>query len=108
KLRVVYSPYQVVGNISPWNFPLILSFDDTIAALMAGAAAVIKPSEFTPLTTMEIVRAWKEEIGGPDVLDCLNGIGDTAGALIDASDYIQFTGSERTGKIVLRRAPETP
>lgn len=107
KLRVVYSPYEVVGNISPWNFPLILSFDDSIAALMAGAAVVIKPSEFTPMTTMEVVRAWKEEIGGPDVLDCVNGIGETAGALIDAVDCVQFTGSERTGKIVLKRAAET-
>ncbi len=57
KLRTVLRPHPVVGNISPWNFPLILAFDDSIAALMAGAAVVIKPSEFTPLITMEIVRA---------------------------------------------------
>jgi acyl-CoA reductase-like NAD-dependent aldehyde dehydrogenase len=107
RLRVVYRPYQVVGNISPWNFPLILSFDDSIVALMAGCAVVIKPSELTPLTAMEVVRAWKEEIGGPDVLDIVNGIGDTGGALVDACDFIQFTGSERTGKIVMKRAAET-
>jgi acyl-CoA reductase-like NAD-dependent aldehyde dehydrogenase len=107
RLRVVYRPYQVVGNISPWNFPLILSFDDSIAALMAGCAVVIKPSEFTPLTPMEIVRAWKEEIGGPDVLDIVNGVGETGGALVDACDFIQFTGSERTGKVVMKRAADT-
>ena len=107
KLRVVHRPHQVVGNISPWNFPLILAFDDTIAALMAGAAAVVKPSEFTPLTTMEVVRAWKEDIGGPDVLDCVNGVGETGGALVDACDFIQFTGSEKTGKIVMKRAADT-
>jgi acyl-CoA reductase-like NAD-dependent aldehyde dehydrogenase len=107
RLRVVYRPYQVVGNISPWNFPLILSFDDSIAALQAGCAVVIKPSEFTPLTTMEVVRAWKEEIGGPDVLDFVNGIGETGGALVDACDMVQFTGSERTGKVVMKRAADT-
>jgi acyl-CoA reductase-like NAD-dependent aldehyde dehydrogenase len=107
RLRVVYRPYQVVGNISPWNFPLILSFDDSIAALQAGAAVVIKPSEFAPMTTMELVRAWKEEIGGPDVLDVVNGVGETGGALVDACDFIQFTGSERTGKVVMKRAAET-
>jgi acyl-CoA reductase-like NAD-dependent aldehyde dehydrogenase len=107
KLRTVYRPYQAVGNISPWNFPLILAFDDSIAALAAGAAVVIKPSEFTPLITMEIVRAWKEEIAGPDVLDCVNGTGETGGALVDACDYIQFTGSDRTGRIVMKRAADT-
>ena len=107
RVRVVQRPYQVVGNISPWNFPLILSFDDTVAALQAGAAVVIKPSEFTPLTPMEVVRAWKEEIGGPDVLDLVNGVGETGGALVDACDFIQFTGSERTGKVVMKRAAET-
>jgi betaine-aldehyde dehydrogenase len=107
RLRVVHRPYPVVGNISPWNFPLILSFDDSIAALMAGAAVVIKPSEHAPLVTNEVVRAWKEDVGGPDVLDVVNGVGETAGALIDACDYIQFTGSERTGKVVLKRAADT-
>src|SRR5919201_6742497 len=61
KLRVVYRPYEVVGNISPWNFPLILAFDDSIAALMAGAAVGLKPSEFTPLTAMAVGRAGEEE-----------------------------------------------
>ncbi len=107
RLRIVHHPYQVVGNISPWNFPLILSFDDSIAALMAGAAVVIKPSEFTPLTTMEVVRGWKEEVGGPDILECVNGVGETGGALVDACDFIQFTGSEKTGKVVMKRAADS-
>jgi betaine-aldehyde dehydrogenase len=53
------------------------------------------------------VRAWKEEIGGPDILDCVNGVGETGGALVDACDYIQFTGSDRTGKVVMKRAADT-
>src|SRR6266508_3276511 len=107
RLTITYRPYAVVGIISPWNFPLILSLGDAIPALTAGAAVVIKPSEFTPLSLIEVVRAWKEEIGGPDVLDVVNGGGETGGALIDEVDFIQFTGSERTGKIVMKRAADT-
>ena len=44
RLRITYRPYPVVGVISPWNFPLILAYDDAIPALMAGSAVVIKPS----------------------------------------------------------------
>ncbi|MBA3865799.1 MAG: aldehyde dehydrogenase family protein [Solirubrobacterales bacterium] len=107
KLRVQYRPHQVVGIISPWNFPLILALGDAIPALQAGAAVVIKPSEFTPLGLAEVVEAWKREIGGPDVLDCVQGTGETGGALVDAVDFIQFTGSDRTGRKVMARAAET-
>jgi acyl-CoA reductase-like NAD-dependent aldehyde dehydrogenase len=107
KLRIQYRPYPVVGIISPWNFPLILALGDAIPAMQAGAAVVIKPSEFTPLGLAEIVEAWKEEIGGPDVLDCVQGVGETGGALVDAVDFVQFTGSDRTGRKVMARAAET-
>jgi acyl-CoA reductase-like NAD-dependent aldehyde dehydrogenase len=107
KLRVQYRPFPVVGIISPWNFPLILSLGDAIPALQAGAAVVIKPSEFTPLGLMEIIDAWKSEIGGPDVLDIVNGLGECGGALVDEVDFIQFTGSDRTGKKVMAQAAET-
>ena len=107
RLRVRYRPYPVVGIISPWNFPLILSAGDAIPALAAGAAVVIKPSEFTPLELMEVVRGWKEEVGGPDVLDFVNGTGDTGGALVDEVDFLHFTGSDRTGRIVMKRAADT-
>ena len=56
RAKIVYRPFGVVGMISPWNFPVILSLGDAIPALLAGNAVVIKPSEFTPLTLMEIVR----------------------------------------------------
>ncbi len=107
RLRVRYCPYPVVGVISPWNFPLILSAGDGIPALVAGAAVVIKPSEFTPLELMEVIRGWKEEIGGPDVFDFVNGGGETGGALIDEVDCVHFTGSDRTGRIVMKRAADT-
>ena len=107
KLRVQYRPHPVVGIISPWNFPLILALGDAIPALQAGAAVVVKPSEFTPLGLAEVVEAWKTEIGAPDVLDCVQGVGETGGALVDAVDFIQFTGSDRTGRKVMARAAET-
>src|SRR5215210_9073763 len=107
KLKVQYRPYPVVGVISPWNFPLILSLGDAIPALVAGAAVVIKPSEITPLGLTEIVEAWKSEIGGPDVFDVVNGMGETGSALVDEVDFVQFTGSDRTAKKVLGRAAET-
>jgi acyl-CoA reductase-like NAD-dependent aldehyde dehydrogenase len=107
RFRVAYRPYQLVGVIAPWNFPILLSLGDAIPALMAGAAVLIKPSEVTPLAVMEIVRAWKDEVGGPDVLDVVNGTGETGGALVDESDFVQFTGSDRTGKVVMKRAADT-
>jgi acyl-CoA reductase-like NAD-dependent aldehyde dehydrogenase len=107
KLSVLYRPYPVVGVISPWNFPLALALGDAIPALQAGAAVVIKPSEFTPLGISEVIDAWKTEIGGPDVFDCVHGTGDAGGALIDNVDFIQFTGSDRTGRKVMARAADT-
>jgi len=107
QLKVQYRPYPVVGVISPWNFPLALALGDAIPALQAGAAVVVKPSEFTPLGLAEVIKAWKEEIGGPDVFDCVMGTGETGGALVDNVDFIQFTGSDRTGRKVMARAADT-
>jgi acyl-CoA reductase-like NAD-dependent aldehyde dehydrogenase len=107
KLKVQYRPYPVVGVISPWNFPLLLSLGDAIPALIAGCAVVIKPSEVTPLGLTEVVEAWKSEIGGPDIFDVVNGMGETGSALVDEVDFVQFTGSDRTAKKVLARAAET-
>ncbi len=107
RAKIVYRPFGVVGMISPWNFPLILSIGDAIPALLAGNAVVIKPSELTPLTLIELVRAWRDEVGAPDVLAVVNGMAETGGALVDECDYMQFTGSEQTGRIVMKRAAET-
>jgi acyl-CoA reductase-like NAD-dependent aldehyde dehydrogenase len=107
RLTITYRPYPVVGIISPWNFPLMLSLGDAIPALTAGAAVVIKPSEFTPLSLIEVVQAWKDEVGGPDVLDVVNGSGETGSTLVDEVDFVQFTGSERTGRAVMKRAADT-
>ena len=107
RLRIQYRPYPVVGVISPWNFPLLVALGDALPALQAGCAVVIKPSEVTPLTVRRVVEAWKGEIGGPDILDAATGMGETGSALVDQADFIQFTGSERTGRKVMARAAET-
>jgi len=106
RLRIQYRPYPVVGVISPWNFPLILSLGDALPALQAGCAVVIKPSEVTPLALRQVIEGWKRDVGGPDVLDVVNGMGETGSALVDEVDFVQFTGSDRTGKKVMARAAE--
>lgn len=107
KLTIQYRPYPAVGVISPWNFPLAMALGDSVPALQAGAAVVVKPSEFTPLSIIEVIEAWKEEIGAPDVFDCVLGAGEAGSALVDCVDYVQFTGSDRTGRKVMARAAET-
>lgn len=105
KLRVRYRPYQLVGVITPWNYPLAMPMMDVPGALMSGAAVLCKPSEETPLAWAEAVRAWNEEIGAPPVLGCATGRGDTGRAVVDAVDMVQFTGSTATGtKIGVRCA----
>ena len=101
----VRRPYPVVGNITPWNFPLALSLIDVVPALVAGAAAVVKPSELTPLTVAAAVRGWSE-IGAPPVLACVTGRGETGAAVVDHVDFVQFTGSSRTGRLIAQRAGE--
>jgi betaine-aldehyde dehydrogenase len=106
-LKVVYRPFQLVGVIAPWNFPLLLSIGDAIPALAAGCAVLIKPSEFTPLSPRELVRGWRDEVGGPEVIHVVNGLGECGAAVVDESDYVHFTGSVATGKQVMARAAET-
>ncbi len=107
KLVVQYRPHPVVGVISPWNFPLAMGLGDSIPALQAGAAVVVKPSEFTPLSLVEVIEGWKQAIGAPDVFDCVLGRGEAGSILIDHVDCVHFTGSDRTGRKVMARAAET-
>jgi acyl-CoA reductase-like NAD-dependent aldehyde dehydrogenase len=99
KLTTVYRPYPVVGVITPWNYPFAMPALDLVAALAAGAAVLLKPSEVTPLSAVEFVRGWTE-IGAPPVLGLATGYGATGAAVIDNVDFVQFTGSTATGKKV--------
>jgi acyl-CoA reductase-like NAD-dependent aldehyde dehydrogenase len=107
KLILRFRPLGVVGVIGPWNFPLSNSFGDCIPALAAGNAAVLKPSEVTPLTSL-VVEEMLREVGMPDhVFSVATGDGETGAALIDEVDMVMFTGSAATGKKVMERAART-
>jgi len=106
RLRLLRRPYQLVGVITPWNYPLAMPMMDVPGALMAGAAVLTKPSEETPLAWAEVVRGWNEEIGAPPVLGCATGLGETGKAVVDEVDMIQFTGSTATGRRIGVRAAE--
>lgn len=99
-----YSPYPVLGVISPWNFPLSLSLMDAIPALLAGCAVIVKPSEVTPrfVDPLEATIAAVPELAG--VLHYVRGAGDVGAALVDQVDMICFTGSTATGQKVAGRA----
>ncbi|WAJ43482.1 aldehyde dehydrogenase family protein [Mycobacterium sp. Aquia_216] len=104
-LRIRYRPYELVGVITPWNYPLGMPMLDVPQALMAGAAVLTKPSEETPLGWAEVAKGWNE-IGAPPVLGCVTGRGETGRAVVDAVDMVQFTGSTKTGRQVGIRCAE--
>lgn len=98
-------PVGVVAGISPWNFPVLLSFWKIAPALAAGNALVLKPSPFTPLTMLRIGELLRG-IFPPGVLNIING-DDALGPRMTAHpgfDKISFTGSTATGKRVMASA----
>ncbi|MFI5316849.1 MAG: aldehyde dehydrogenase family protein, partial [Myxococcota bacterium] len=101
RLEIAYRPLGVVGVISPWNGPVILSLNPTVQALLAGNAVLLKPSEVTPFSG-RIVADLFREAGLPEgVLELLTGDGETGAALCEAGvDKISFTGSVATGRRV--------
>ncbi len=99
KLIVTYRPLGVVGIITPWNGPFILSLNPTVQALMAGNAVVLKPSEVTPFSGRLVGDLFTLAGLPPDVLTVLEGDGETGAALVDAGvNKIMFTGSVPTGR----------
>jgi acyl-CoA reductase-like NAD-dependent aldehyde dehydrogenase len=103
KIAVHYRPRAVVGIIAPWNYPVANAMMDAIGALAAGASVLLKPSERTPLTAEVLLRGWLDS-GAPEVLVLAQGAREVSEAVIDNSDYIQFTGSSATGSKVMERA----
>ena len=102
-----HRPVGVVGIISPWNFPLVLGAGDLVPALMAGNAAVLRPDEQSSLTALWIAAQLREAGLPAEVLQVVTGEGPRLGpALIDAVDYVMFTGSTKTGRIVARQAAD--
>ena len=105
RLTTVYRPYPLIGIITPWNFPLAMPALDVIPALAAGAAVLLKPSEVTPLSGVEFARGWTE-VGAPPVLGVVTGGGGTGAAVVDTVDFVQFTGSTRTGRRIAKACGE--
>ncbi|MDQ8708343.1 succinic semialdehyde dehydrogenase [Streptomyces sp. LHD-70] len=105
KVQEVRVPKGVVGVISPWNYPLYLGVGDVLPALLAGNAVVSKADAQTSLTLLW-TRALMAEAGLPaDLWRIVTGPGPVVGtALVDAVDYVCFTGSTATGRAVAERA----
>ena len=101
KLEIAYRPLGVVGVISPWNGPVILSLNPTVQALLAGNAVLLKPSEVTPFSGQIVADLFREAALPEGVLELLVGDGETGAALCEAGvDKISFTGSVATGRRV--------
>jgi succinate-semialdehyde dehydrogenase / glutarate-semialdehyde dehydrogenase len=99
-------PYALVAVISPWNFPLLLAMLDSIQALVAGCAVVIKPSEVTPRFAAIMQRLIERVPALDGALQFVQGDGVIGAALIDLADMVCFTGSVSTGRKVLAKAAE--
>jgi acyl-CoA reductase-like NAD-dependent aldehyde dehydrogenase len=106
RLELQYHPHQLLGLITPWNGPIGNPMLDLPAAMIAGCAAITKPSEFTPLTWREVVRGWREDVGAPPIIACVTGAGETGAAVVDVVDMVHFTGSARTGRRIAARCGE--
>jgi len=98
-------PVGVVGGIVPWNFPIMMAIQKIVPALVAGCTIVLKPSPFTPLTTLRIAELIKDVVPAGTV-NIITGE-DTLGPLITGHpdiDKITFTGSTATGKKIMEGA----
>ncbi len=102
---LVREPYGVIGIISPWNYPFSTPAVETLGALVTGNAVIIKPSEFTPLTALELQKLAGAAGLDPDLLQVVVGEGPTGAALMESGiDKVVFTGSNATGKRVAEMA----
>src|SRR6266403_4227929 len=105
-----HEPVGVVGQIIPWNFPLLMQAWKWGPALAAGCTTVLKPAEQTPLTALRMGEL-ALEAGFPDgVVNMLPGYGPTAGAAIARHmdvDKVAFTGSTEVGHLIMRAAADS-
>ncbi len=100
-------PVGVVGQIIPWNFPLLMAAWKLGPALATGNCVVLKPAEQTPLSALRLAELIAEA-GVPDgVVNVVTGFGETAGAALaahDDVDKVAFTGSTEVGKLIIQAA----
>jgi betaine-aldehyde dehydrogenase len=103
-----FEPIGVAAQIVPWNYPLLMATWKVAPALAAGCTSVLKPSELTPLTALELARIAHDAGLPAGVLNVVSG-GRDAGAALSAHegvDKLAFTGSLETGRKVMRNASE--
>ena len=100
-------PKGVVGIVSPWNYPLTLTLSEVLPAVLAGNGVVLKPDSQSVLTALWAVEL-AEQAGLPEgLVQVVVGAGPVVGgAVVDACDYVSFTGSTATGRAVAARAAE--
>ncbi len=106
ELQQDYLPYSLVGVISPWNFPLLLSLVDAIPALLAGSAVLIKPSEVTSRFVAPFNEMLESVPALNKVLSFVTGAGETGHGVINTVDSLCFTGSVATGRNVGKACAE--
>src|SRR5580692_472113 len=105
-----HEPIGVIGQIIPWNFPLLMQAWKWAPALACGNAVVLKPAEQTPLSALRVAQL-AQEVGIPDgVINVVPGYGPTAGAGLSSHmdvDKVAFTGETRTGQLVMEAAAKS-
>jgi betaine-aldehyde dehydrogenase len=102
-------PVGVVGQITPWNYPLMMAIWKFAPALGAGNTVVLKPAETTPVTSLKLAE-WSADILPPGVLNVIGGHGEPAGSsLVTHPDVemVSLTGSPETGKWIAKAASDT-
>jgi betaine-aldehyde dehydrogenase len=102
-------PVGVCGQITPWNYPLMMAIWKIGPAFAAGCTSVLKPAENTPLSTFKLAEI-AAEILPPGVLNVIGGHGDPAGAALVTHpevDFVSLTGSPETGKWIAKHAADT-
>ncbi|NOX51503.1 MAG: coniferyl aldehyde dehydrogenase, partial [Gammaproteobacteria bacterium] len=106
KARVEYQPLGVVGVISPWNFPVNLTFTPLAGILAAGNRCLIKPSEFTPATSQAMAESFAREFNDEEIAVVIGGAQTGADFSALAFDHLLFTGATSVAKHVMRAAAE--
>lgn len=103
--KLIREPYGVIGIISPWNYPFAIPASQSLAAMVTGNAVVLKPSELTPLSALELAKLLREAGFPENIFQLLIGDGSTGAELVESNvDKLIFTGSVMSGKRIAQTA----
>lgn len=107
RVRVAHRPKGVVGVIAPWNYPMFLAIGDSLPALLAGNAVLLKPAARTPFSALANAELLYRAGLPRELLAVLPGPGSTVGrAIAENCDFLMFTGSTDTGRILARHCAD--